>query len=240
MEVDYSVIVPAFNEAGWLPRTIPALQQAMAALPFHGEIIVTDNNSTDATAEIAGRLGARVLFEPVNQISRARNTGARAARGKYLVFVDADTIVPSALLAQALDNLESKRCVGGGAIVQFEQEMRGLVHLGVALWNLLSRTLRLAAGCFFYCRKSDYEEAGGFSEAVYASEEIWLSRKLRRIGQRQGRKFCIINQYAALSSGRKIGWYSTGRQIRLILMVMFFPFFVRYRRFCGYWYDRHK
>ena len=240
MEVDYSVIVPAFNEADWLPLTIPALQQAMAALPFHGEIIVTDNNSTDTTAEIAGQLGARVVFEPVNQISRARNTGARAARGKYLVFVDADTIIPSALLAQALDNLDSKRCVGGGAVVQFEQETRCLVQLVVALWNLLSRMLRLAAGCFFYCRKSDFEEAGGFSEAVYASEEIWLSRKLCRIGHRQGREFCIINQYAALSSGRKVCWYSTGRQIGLLLMVMFFPFFVRYRRFCGYWYDRPK
>lgn len=240
MEVDYSIIVPAFNEADWLPRSIPALQQAMAALPFHGEIIVTDNNSTDATAEIARQLGAHVVFEPVNQISRARNSGARAARGTYLVFVDADTIVPAALLKQALDHLESRRCVGGGAIVQFEQENGRLVHSVVALWNLLSRMLHLAAGCFFYCRKRDFEQAGGFSEAVYASEEIWLSRKLRRIGHRKGREFCIIHQYAALSSGRKIGSYSTGRQIGLLLMVMFFPFFVRYRRFCGYWYDRTK
>lgn len=240
MEVDYSIIVPAFNEADWLPRSIPVLQQAMAALPYHGEIIVTDNNSTDATAEIARQLGARVVFEPVNQISRARNTGARAARGKYLVFVDADTIVPTALLAQALDNLNGKRCVGGGAVVQFEQETGRLVHVVVALWNLLSRMLRLAAGCFFYCRKHDFEEVGGFSEAVYASEEIWLSRKLRRIGSRQGQEFCIIHQYAAHSSGRKIGWYSTGRQIGLLLMVMFFPFFVRYRRFCGYWYNRPR
>ena len=43
---------------------------------FSWEIIVCDNNSTDKTGEIAGKMGARIAFEPINQISRARNTGA--------------------------------------------------------------------------------------------------------------------------------------------------------------------
>ncbi|MEE8388618.1 MAG: glycosyltransferase [Acidiferrobacterales bacterium] len=238
MDVDYSVIVPAYNEAAWLPATLAALKAAMVVLPLRGEIIVTDNNSTDTTAEIAERSGVRVVFEPVNQISRARNAGARVARGRYLVFVDADTIIPPALLERALDNLESGRCVGGGSVVRFEKEVKRSVHYVVALWNLLSRALHLAAGCFFYCTRRDFVEAGGFSEAVYATEEIWLSRTLLKLGRQQGKRFCIIHRVAAQSSARKIGWYSTWQHVGLILMLVFAPFFVRYRRFCNYWYDR--
>lgn len=240
MDVDYSVIVPAYNEAAWLPTTLTAIKGAMAVSSLRGEIIVTDNNSTDTTAEIAKQFGAQVVFEPVNQISRARNAGAHEARGRYLVFVDADTVISPALLGHALDNLESQDCIGGGAVVQFEKEIKRSVHVVVAWWNLLSRTLRLAAGCFFYCTRRGFEQAGGFSEAVYASEEIWLSRALSKLGRKQGKRFCIIHQVAAQSSGRKIGWYSTWRQIGLLLMVAFAPFLVRYKRFCGYWYDRPR
>lgn len=238
MDVDYSVIVPAYNEAAWLPVTLPALKAAMAVSNLRGEIIVTDNNSTDATAEIAKQFGAHVVFEPVNQISRARNAGAREARGRYLVFVDADTVVPPALLGHALDNLESQDCIGGGAVVQFEKEIKRSVHVVVAWWNLLSRFLHLAAGCFFYCTRRGFEQAGGFSEAVYASEEIWLSRALVKLGRQQGKRFCIIHQVAAQSSGRKIGWYSTWRQVGLLFLLAFAPYLVRYKRFCRYWYDR--
>lgn len=238
MDVDYSVIVPAYNEAALLPATLTALKAAMAVSSLRGEIIVTDNNSTDATAKIAEQFDAQVVFEPVNQISRARNTGARQARGRYLVFVDADTIIPPALLERALDNLESQRCIGGGAVVQFEKELKSSVHIVVALWNQLSRALHLAAGCFFYCIRQDFEKAGGFSEAVYASEEIWLSRALLKLGRKQGKRFCIIHQIAAQSSGRKIGWYSAWSQIGLLVLLLFFPFLLRYQRFCGYWYNR--
>jgi len=80
--IDYSVIVPAFNEEAFLGHTLDALRQAMATVSLHGEVIVTDNNSTDTTAEIAAASGAKVVFEPVNQISRARNAGARQAAGR--------------------------------------------------------------------------------------------------------------------------------------------------------------
>jgi glycosyltransferase involved in cell wall biosynthesis len=238
MNYDYSVIVPAYNEANWLPATLDAIKAAMASVNYRGELIVTNNNSTDATAEIAEDMGARVVFEPFNQISRARNAGAKAAHGRYLVFVDADTLITPALLEQALDNMESGGCVGGGAVVQFEREIKRSVRFVVALWNLFSRTFRLAAGCFIYCLKDEFDQAGGFSEAVYASEEIWLSRKLRKLGRPQGKRFCIIHQHAAQSSGRKIVWYNTWQQIGMLLMVAFMPFFVRSRRFCGYWYKR--
>ena len=74
-----SVIVPAFNEEKVLGGSLRAIRTAMTVFE-DAELIVCDNNSTDRTAAIAREAGASVVFEPLNQISRARNTGARDAR----------------------------------------------------------------------------------------------------------------------------------------------------------------
>ena len=97
MGIQYSVIIPAYNEENWLPQTLAGLKTAMAASDLPGEIIVVDNNSTDRTAQIAASHGARVIFERRNQISRARNAGAGAARRGHLIFLDADTLIPPGL-----------------------------------------------------------------------------------------------------------------------------------------------
>src|SRR5882672_352802 len=71
-----SVVVPAFNEERLLPGSLLSIRAAMegfARFGWKSELIVCDNNSTDRTAEIAKSAGAEVVFEPVNQISRARN-----------------------------------------------------------------------------------------------------------------------------------------------------------------------
>ena len=89
-----SVIVPAFNEEQLLADSLAEIRKASAAFSLRGwtvELIVCDNNSTDRTAGIASAVGATVVFEPLNQIARARNTGAAAATGDWLLFVDADT-----------------------------------------------------------------------------------------------------------------------------------------------------
>src|SRR6266853_2097683 len=79
-----SIIVPAFNEEKLLARTLGQLKEAMRvfdAQGWAGQLIVCDNNSTDRTSQIARDAGAEVVFEPVNQIARARNAGAATASG---------------------------------------------------------------------------------------------------------------------------------------------------------------
>jgi len=236
--IDYSVIIPAYNEEAYLGHTLDALSKAMAKISLKGEVIVTDNNSTDATARIATASGAKVVFEPVNHISRARNAGARQATGRYLVFIDADTAVAPALLQTALDNLESGSCCGGGANADMDIPLSFGARLMVNFWNLISRTLRLAAGCFVYCRRDDFEASGGFSEKVYASEEIWLSMALKRLGRKTKRKFIIIRKPMAITSGRKLRWFSTTQHLVLLTILVFFPYLLRFKRVAWYWYRR--
>jgi glycosyltransferase involved in cell wall biosynthesis len=86
-----SVVVPAFNEEKLLAATLRHIRAGLHGFDQNGwatELVVCDNNSTDRTARVARSAGARVVFEPVNQISRARNAGAAAAVGDWLLFVD--------------------------------------------------------------------------------------------------------------------------------------------------------
>ena len=235
---DYSIVVPAYNEEALLADTLSALATAMAAVVLRGEIVVCDNNSTDATAEIARTAGARVVSEPVNQISRARNTGARAARGRYLVFVDADTLVPPPLLADALEALTSGRACGGGALVAMEPPPSGTAARLLTSWNALSRRSRLAAGSFLFARRDAFEAAGGFSLKVYASEEIWLSRALKRWGASRGLGFPILQTPPVVTSARKADWYSGGVLLGTALLLLICPFIVRSRALCWLWYAR--
>jgi len=238
MPIEYSIVVPAYNEEAMLGETLALLRAAMDAQHLTGELIVVDNNSTDRTAEIAREHGASVVFEPVNQISRARNAGTRTAQGKFLVFVDADTKIAPELLRQALDNLGSGKCCGGGAVVALDSGMHPGARAVLGFWNWLSVRLGLAAGCFLYCRRDDFDRCGGFSEQVYASEEIWLSRCLKRVGRKTGRRFRVVGSPGAVSSGRKLHWYGHGAQLALVFALLLFPFLVRYKRFCGFWYRR--
>lgn len=233
-----SIVVPAFNEERLLAPTLHQLKIALGRLERRGwtaELIVCDNNSTDRTAEIARAAGAAVVFEPVNQIARARNTGARAASGQWLLFVDADSTPGSALLEDMLDLIESGRCVGGGATIRLEHAPL-VVRAWVGAWNLLSRSMRWAAGAFLFCDAAAFRAVGGFSEALYASEEIDLSRRLKRRG-----RFVILHRHPLITSDRKARLYSWREHLAFLLRtVLTGGRNLRRREGCSVWYDGRR
>ena len=121
--VKISIVVPAFNEERLLGGSLAQIKSAAGAFTQRGwdfELIVCDNNSTDRTAEIARAAGATVVFEPVNQIARARNSGAAAATGDWLVFVDADSHPSAGLFADVAEQIQSGKCLAGGSTVRLD------------------------------------------------------------------------------------------------------------------------
>src|SRR5260221_1673982 len=97
-----SFIVPAYNEERLLGATLDALHAAGRAMDERYELVVVDDASTDGTALIAQRHGARVVSVVHRQIAATRNSGAQAATGKLFIFVDADTIVNEAVVRAAV------------------------------------------------------------------------------------------------------------------------------------------
>jgi glycosyltransferase involved in cell wall biosynthesis len=203
-----------------------------------GEVVVVNNNSTDRTAEVADGLGARVVFEPVNQISRARNAGARAASAPWLVFLDADTLLPPGLLVRALENLRSGRIAGGGALLKLDAVLKPSMQAVTDLWTWVSRTRHWAAGSFVYCTREGFDAVGGFSQEVYASEELIFSRDYTRWANRRGQTFRVVEEPPVLTSARKLDWYSPVQVLAIMTMLVVFPRAVRSKRLCAFWYRR--
>ena len=218
-----SIIVPAFNEEAILPASLASIASAAAAFEAAGfgwELIVSDNNSTDRTAEIARLAGARVVFEPVNQIARARNAGAAVARGQWLVFVDADSHPSPGLFADVAAEISGGRSLAGGSTVAVDLEHTG-ARFVIRSWNLTSRLMRWAAGSFIFCETAAFQEVGGFSLRFYAAEEIDLFRRLKRLARTRGRTIRILSHHPIHTSARKAHLYSPREfllfQLRTIL-----------------------
>jgi glycosyltransferase involved in cell wall biosynthesis len=236
----YSIIVPAYNEEELLPYTLSHIYNAMAAVTSHaGEVIVVDNNSTDRTAAIVREHGATMIFEEHQQIARARNAGAAASRGQYLIFVDADTLISETLLKKTLKFLDSGDYCGGGALISFDRDPGFSVALTLRLWTILSGLLHWAAGSYVYCLKEAFDEIGGFDETYYASEEIHLSIALRKWGVSRAKVIKIIDE-SVITSARKIEWFSFFRLLTTATMFAIAPSRLRNRDACSLWYKRPR
>src|SRR5579863_3577680 len=136
-----SIVVPAFNEEKLIGASLISIRAAMAVFEKRGwatELIVSDNNSTDRTAELARAAGAAVVFEPVNQIGRARNCGAAAATGDWLAFVDADSQPSRELFADVAAAVKTGRYIYGGSTIRMEGT-HPMAYLLNGVWNWISR-----------------------------------------------------------------------------------------------------
>jgi len=210
MGMKLSVIVPAFNEGkriGACLRSVRSALQANARPGVETEIIVANNNSTDATAEIARDFGADVAFEPVNQISRARNAGARAATGEWFLFLDADTLLNADSAREMLERIEAGQCAGGGSIITFD-EAPWTGRCLCRLWNRMSIRFTIIAGCFLFCRADAFHDLGGFSLDLFSAEELEFTANLKRWARARRLSVVILRQTPLVTSGRKFVLYS--------------------------------
>jgi glycosyltransferase involved in cell wall biosynthesis len=238
-----SVVVPAFNEERLLGASLAAIREAMRVFEESGwacELIVCDNNSTDRTAGIARAAGAIVVFEPVNQIARARNAGAARASGDWVVFVDADSYPSRELLSGVLAQIVAGRCLAGGATVTFATR-DPVIRVWIALWNALSRTARWAAGSFIFCETAAFRTIGGFNEELFAGEEIDLSRRLKRLARRRGKSVVILHRHPLRTSDRKARLYTKREHFLFMLKTLVLGGrTLRDRKACYAWYDGRR
>lgn len=239
---DFAIIIPAFNEEDYLAETLAAVCAAAEAMPASATVVVVDNNSSDQTSEVAITHGADlVVFEPHNQIARARNAGADAVpKIDHLVFVDADTKITETVLKAALDSLDSGDVAGGGARVLMDDTVTPMVDWIVRIWNWVSVQRQLAAGSFFFCRREAFDAVGGFDETVYAGEEVWLAKRIRRWGKKRGLRFQVLLGETVMTSARKSSWFSTKDFVFQIGLFFLFPWATRSRKLCSIWYRRPR
>jgi glycosyltransferase involved in cell wall biosynthesis len=240
--VKISVIIPAFNEERMLGGTLTAVKLAMAAFAqrhWESELIVCDNNSTDRTAEIARAAAATVVFEPVNQIARARNAGAAAATGDWLIFVDADSQPGAELFADVAEQIQSGHCLAGGSTVRMD-EKHLLAEFFTWVWNCSSRMGCWLAGSFIFVETAAFREIGGFNNKLFAAEELVLSKQLKQLARDMGREVVILHRHPLVTSARKLRLYTIWDHLKLLVRVAFNRRTLYNRESCHLWYDGRR
>jgi glycosyltransferase involved in cell wall biosynthesis len=241
--VRISIIVPAFNEEKLLGASLVEMKLAAASFTQRGwevELVVCDNNSTDRTAEIARAGGAKVVFEPFNQIGRARNTGAAAATGDWLLFVDADSHPGAPLLADVAEAIVTGKYLAGGSTVWMDERIFA-ADMVTRLWNHASRWRKLLAGSFIFVEAAAFRKLGGFSEKFFAAEELELSQRLKALAREAGRKIIILHKHPLKTSARKMKLYSSREMLGFTLRTIFQHRRTLTSREAAYlWYDGRR
>lgn len=230
-----SILICTFNRAPFLGETLRALSEAPCP-NCRVEIVVVDNNSTDATAALAEREGAKVVFEKENRISKARNAGGRAATGDWILFIDADSMLSRALFERIRERMENRRVAGGGALIEFDRAPLWGWAMSAVHWITAPLT-GIGGGPCLFLRADGFRAIGGFREELYGSEELYFSRDAAAWAKRNGMRFVIVRRPHIVTSGRRFRMNGPREIFMALVGVIRNP---RSRKECSLWYDGRR
>jgi len=209
-----SVVIPAYNEEQYLDRCLEALARQIYPVDRF-EVIVVDNGSTDATAELARRYGVRVIAEPRKGVAYARQAGFEAARGAIIASTDADTVVPPFWVERIAEHFRADPALGavyGPVHWPDGRQMEQLLVRYPVTWGLwASNRVRRSLwwGSNFAVRREVFREAGGFPVDWASGEDTDLSLRVSRIAPVRFDPGLVV--YASSRRTRE-GWASLGKR----------------------------
>jgi glycosyltransferase involved in cell wall biosynthesis len=197
-----SVVIPAHNEADYLERTLVSLQNQNYGWY---EVIVVANGCRDATVAVARGKCHRLVVLPRKGLGRARNLGARMARGELLLFLDADTTLEPHTLRRIAEDFAPTD--SAGTLKGRPDSERWPYHAIYALKNFVHRwSLHPGSSGAILCWKRDFVQAGGFDERLEVRENSNLLKRLKRFG-----RYKYIPDAVATTSMRRYEQKGIGR-----------------------------
>ena len=205
------MIVPTYSEEQHIERCL----QSIKGQTFEKggiETIVVDSDSPDKTRAIARKHADKVVNLKERGVGRARNAGAKIAKGELLLFLDADTVLDSAFLDEIYEMLvDPKTAYVIGTMAGLERfgtadDIFKFIHYGLV--NLVSELTAWLGFPFFptvccACRKTVFHKVGGFDEGLAIAEDLTFSLKMGKAGK------CLVSKkakpYTSLSRAQKNG-----------------------------------
>ncbi len=209
--IKFSIIIPARNEQDYIKRCLDSIKAASAPYKNQVEVIVVLNRCTDRTEEIALAYNCVIVKDESKNLSKIRNTGARAARGEILVTIDADSWMSDNMLTEIENQLSTGKYIGGGVGGRPERISLGIIISLLFLVIPMIVKYGLVSVGLFWCFKKDFEAINGFDETLLLAEDADFAMRLKRWGKKCGKAFKTITKAQMFTSSRrfdKLGdWY---------------------------------
>ena len=198
---EISVIIPTLNEEKYLEDTLLSIKWQNINVPY--EIIVSDGKSKDRTVEIAKKYADKIVICKRKGISLGRNVGALVAKGKYFVFVDADTLLLPNTLSEVYKEIR-KRGVALISVPVMPKNFKASNFFFYFVFNIFSKistfTKKPQISGIFMCVKAEYfRKIGGFNEELKILEDFDFSERIAKLG-----KVKIVESTMVLTSPRRI------------------------------------
>lgn len=242
--MDFSLVVPAYNEEYFLPRLLDSVDRARANYvngPGAIEVIVADNNSTDRTAEVARERGCRVVPVEKRCIAAARNGGAVMASGEILCFIDADSQIHPDTFNVIRQEFVPEKYVAGATGVTMERMSLG-IFFAYCMMVPMVWVMNMDTGVVF-CRRNDFEAIGGYNEERLFAEDVQFLVNMKRLGRPRGQRLARLTKAKAVASTRKFDlhgdWHYVGMLLKAPFLVSMFKgkldAFAR-----EYWYNERR
>jgi glycosyltransferase involved in cell wall biosynthesis len=177
-----SIIIPTFNEEAYLPRLLASIR----AQDYRDrEIIVADNGSRDRTREIARKFGARIVRGGLPGVGR--NRGAAAARGEFLLFLDADTVLPEGFISKIMTRFEKEFvdiCVPWIRPIDGTKPIyRTIFQFSNTFFKLMEAIQPQGLGICILATRRLHNRIGGFAENIRVSEDFDYINRASLVGR---------------------------------------------------------
>ena len=177
-----SIVIPTYNEEDFLPRLLESIRKQ----DFRDyEIIVSDNHSKDRTADIARQYGALVVEGGLPAV--ARNRGAEASKGEYLLFLDADSVLPEGFLTELFNKFEEDYldiCIPLFKPIDSKKPIyKTLYDFSNAYFKLMEYIKPQGGGACIFATKRMHRRIGGFDETLKTSEDHDYINRASEIGR---------------------------------------------------------
>lgn len=187
--ITLSFVIPALNEEMLLDRCLGSIGELeLPSFVRDVQVLVVDNESQDATAQVAESLGATVVRSPPGSAARARNLGAAASNGDWLAMVDADCELSPDWLLQSAELLLRNDVVAVGSQISPPTSLESWVANAAQLLEAAKADVRVVHAPWLptaglLVKRSAFDEIGGFDESLITCEDCDLGFRLSAHGR---------------------------------------------------------
>ncbi len=208
-----SIIIPTLNEEKYISKLLNSIKKQSYS---DYEIIISDAGSTDKTLELVADFTKKIVVsEKIKHPSHQRNEGAKIAKGKYLLFLDADSVIPNNFILNSINEFKKRDLDCGGFYLKFDSK-KIIYKFYNLTYNFFCSVFQyfkpLCVGAAIISSKECHDKVNGFDETILIGEDHDYANRIRKIS-----KFRMIRSNYFYFSPRR--WQKEGHILTIYKLI---------------------